>query len=147
MGRNLDPNISRHRPFRIWSNLCIHGCRDRSSGHWRSSSSSFCKYLLSFNSPPYFMLTFFSFSAHLLLKIFSMIYLLFPLLWKLIFAMSSIVISAPTRSMSPTRLVGGTRNGLFILVSIAWHWIIWLFQVSVFLLFFMFFIINNNYIY
>ena len=57
MGGNLDPNISQHCPYRIWSNLCIHGCRNRSSRQW--SSPSFQKCLLGFNSPLYFMLTFF----------------------------------------------------------------------------------------
>ena len=45
-------------------------------------------------------------------------------------AMNSIVISAPTPSMLLTQSLGGTRNGMFILASIAWHWTTSLFRVS-----------------
>ena len=73
---------------------------------------------------------FFSFSALPLLKTYLTNCRHFLPLQKPIFETNSIVISAPTRSMSQIQSLGGTRNGPLILVSIAWHWITWRFRVS-----------------
>jgi hypothetical protein len=75
----------------------------------------------------------FSFSVLRPPTIFLMICQHFPPLQRPIFAMNSIVISAPTPSMLPTQSLGGTRNGMFIRASIAWHWIISPFLVSLFI--------------
>ena len=82
------------------------------------------------------MLKLLLFSVLLPLTTFSMICQHFPPLLNLISAMNSIVTSA-LLSMLLMQSLGGMRNELFILASIAWHWITSLFLVSY--LFFKFF--------
>ena len=85
--------------------------------------------------PLLLMLRLLFFSVLLLLTTFLMICQHFPPLLNPIFAINSIIISAPTPSMLPIQSLGGTGNASFILVSIAWHWITSLFQVSLFIYF------------
>ena len=89
---------------------------------------------VSYNLSGYVVATNFSISLrHLLLvvpKTSLMICQLFPPLQSPTFVMNWIIISALTLSTSLMLLLGGMRSGLFILISIAWHWIIWLFLVS-----------------
>ena len=75
----------------------------------------------------------FFFSVLLLLTTFLMICLHFPPLRNLISVTNLIVTSALTPNMLLIQSLGGTRNGWFILASIAWHWITSLFPVSLFI--------------